>query len=121
MSTRRRLLGGAGLAVSLVAGAVLIAYPSRQKPEPPGRVSLATAWPGAQRADIPGNLPDGPVYHPELFLDARTSVGTAPSPDATAMRLVVRGADGSLRELRRRPLDRDPEFGATAASGGDLV
>ncbi|BCJ48995.1 hypothetical protein Asp14428_04700 [Actinoplanes sp. NBRC 14428] len=84
-------------------------------------MSLATAWPDAQRADLPGNVPDGPIYHPELFLDARTSVGTAPSPDGAAVRLVLRAADGSLRELRRRPIASRPEFGTLAVAGTDLV
>ncbi|MEU8614542.1 hypothetical protein AB0C29_41805, partial [Actinoplanes sp. NPDC048791] len=82
---------------------------------------LAAAWPQAQRADLPGNLRDGPIYHPGLFLDARTSVGTAPSPDGTAERLLVRNADETVRELRRRPLSGNPEFGAFTITGDDLV
>ena len=112
----------AGLAVALAAGTALLVYaPGKPAPAPAARVALAAAWPGAQRADLPGNLRDGPIYHPGIFLDARTSVGTAPSPDGAAERLLVRNADGSVRELRRRPLPSSPEFGTFAVSGDDLV
>ncbi|MEV4705067.1 hypothetical protein [Actinoplanes sp. NPDC049316] len=119
---RLRGLGGAGLLVALVAGGALLAYPMNDdKPAPPGRVGLATAWPDAQRAQFPGNVPDGPIYHPLAFLDAHASVGTAAAPDGAHERLVLRAADGSIRELRRRPLESRPEFGTMAVSGDDLV
>jgi hypothetical protein len=118
----RKLPALAGLTVAVVAGGALLAYgPEREKPAPPARVAVDAAWPGAQRADLPGNLTDGPIFQPGIFLDARTGVGTAPSPDGTAERLVLRAADGGVRELRRRPLSSNPEFGAFAASGDDLV
>nr|BFE71468.1 hypothetical protein GCM10020092_047690 [Actinoplanes digitatis] len=56
-----------------------------------------------------------------MFLDARTAAGTAPTPDGTAVRLLVRGPDGSVRELRRLPLESNPEFGNLTADGDDLV
>ncbi|MFI5493997.1 hypothetical protein [Actinoplanes sp. NPDC051859] len=124
MSGPRRLRRPAGvaLAIALVAGGLLVAYPQKSpQTAPPARLGLTTAWPHAARADIPGNLSDGPVYHPLLFLDAQVSVGTAPSPDGTSSRLVLRAADGSVRELRRRPLDSLPEFGTLAVAGTDLV
>jgi hypothetical protein len=112
----------AALIVALAAGVALLVYaPGDSKPKPAARVALAAAWPGAQRADLPGNLSDGPIYHPGIFLDARTSIGTAPSPDGTAQRLLVRNADGSVRELRRRPMPGNPEFSAFAVNGDDLV
>jgi hypothetical protein len=118
----RKLPALAALTVALVAGGALLAYgPDEPKPAPGERVALAAAWPGAQRADLRGNLPDGPIFHPGIFLDARTAVGTAPSPDGTAERLVLRAADDSIRELRRRPLAAAPEFGAFAIGGDDLV
>jgi hypothetical protein len=115
-----RARAGAGVIVALAAGAALLAYPSHQekKAAPAGRVPLAAAWPQAQRADLPGNLRDGPLFQPELFLDARTAIGTAPSPDGTAVRLLVRNPDDSIRELRRRPLATNPEFSNLAVSGG---
>ena len=112
----------AALTVALVAGGALLAYgPDEPAPPPAARVALATAWPGAHRADLRGNLADGPIFHPGLFLDARSSIGTAPSPDGRAERLVLRAADDSIRELRRRPLSANPEFGAFAVAGDDLV
>ena len=118
----RRLRALAGLGVALAAGAALLVYaPDDPPPSPATRVTAAVAWPGAQRADLPGNLPDGPIYHPGIFLDARTSVGTAPTPDGESERLLVRGADAVIRELRRRPLATNPEFGAFAVSGDDLA
>jgi hypothetical protein len=118
----RKLPTLAALTVALVAGGALLAYgPDEPAPAPTARAPLAEAWPRAQRADLRGNLPDGPIFHPGIFLDARTSVGTAPSPDGSAERLVLRAPDDSIRELRRRPLATDPEFAAFAVSGDDLV
>ncbi len=31
---------------------------------------------------MPGNPPDGPIFRPGIFLDARTAAGTAPSRTA---------------------------------------
>jgi hypothetical protein len=123
MTVTRGKAGAAGLAVSLAAAAGLLLLSPRgdDEPEPPARAALTSVWPDAQRADIPGNLPDGPVYHPGLFLDARTSVGTAPAPDGTSMRLLVRAADGALRELRRLPLSGNPTFDNFTAAGGEVV
>jgi hypothetical protein len=92
------------VAVALAAGAALLLPPARPPAgrPPPGRAPATAAWPKAQRADIPGNLADGPIFTPALFLDARTAAGTAPSPDARTLRLLIRAGDGTLRELRRR-------------------
>lgn len=116
-------LGAFGLAVALAAaaGLLLLAPHGDDEPAPPARAALTSVWPDAQRADTPGNLPDGPVYHPGLFTDARTSIGTAPTPDGTAMRLLVRGADGALRELRRLPLAGNPTFDNFTAAGGEVA
>lgn len=112
----------AGLIASLVAGGALLTYgPQQGKPAPAGRAPLTSIWPQAQRADIPGNLNDGPVFHPGIFLNARTSVGTAPSPDGSVVRLLIRNGDGTVRELRRRALDAVPEFGTMTVAGNDLV
>ncbi|AGL17394.1 hypothetical protein [Actinoplanes sp. N902-109] len=117
-----RRSGWAGLAVAVAAAGLLVTAPGRQDPPAPAqRVALDQAWPGAQRAELRGNLPDGPVFHPETFLDARTAVGTAPSSDGTSLRLLLHTAGGQPRELRRRPLAGSPEFGTVTVAGNDLV
>jgi hypothetical protein len=117
----RRRLGAIGLVVALAAaGALMFRMPHRDQPAPAGRVSAAVAWPRAQRADMPGNLPDGPVFNPGYFFDAHTVVGTAPSPDGASVRLLYRSGS-ALRELRRLPLDGSPEFGNFTAAGDELV
>jgi hypothetical protein len=112
----------AGLAVALAAGAGLLFLPAdSDDPAPAERASLASTWPGAARAELPGYTPDGPVFQPGAFLDARTAIGTAPSADARSLRLLLRRADGELRELRRLPLDRNPVFDSFTVAGGDVV
>jgi hypothetical protein len=120
---RRRRAAVIGLAVALAAGAGLLFLPTPgDEPDAPaGPVPMASAWPKAQRADLPGNVPDGPVFQPGLFLDARTVIGTAPSADAESLRLLLRRADGTLDELRRLPLEDDPAFDSFAVSGRDVV
>jgi hypothetical protein len=117
---RRGQIGGlVGLAVALAAARALIALPST-RPGPAGQPSPLTVervWPKAQRADLPAGLPDGPAFSPVFFLDARTSLGTAPSPDGTQLRLVLRAADGAARELRRLPIASTPQYGGFALSG----
>ena len=73
----------------------------------------ATLQPGVTAA----RLADGAIYTPLLYLDAGTSVGTAPSADGTAERLLLRGA-AAPRELRSVPKDRFPQWlGLTAEDG----
>lgn len=109
------------LIVALAAGAVLLWSSPHHDAAPPARATATTAWPRAQRADLPAHLADGPLYQPLMFLDARVSVGTAPSPDGTGLRLVLRGADGAVREMRRLPLDDDPAYDHVAVAGDELV
>jgi hypothetical protein len=84
-------------------------------------VSAALAWPRAQRGSFPADLPDGTAYTPAWFVNARTSIGTAPSRDGHWLRLVVRKADGSLRQLRRLSTGDDPAFRAVTVSGDVVV
>jgi hypothetical protein len=120
---RGRLSAALAVAAALFAGGILLVAdpPGKSAPQPRGRLTVAQAWPGARRADIDPALPDGPLFTPQLFLDARTAIGTAPTPDGASTRLLLRAADGSLRELRRVPLDGNPQFGAFAAEGDDIV
>jgi hypothetical protein len=117
-----RIRWAGALVVALAAGAaLLLTGPDRDDPAPAARAPLATAWPRAERAELPGNLPDGPIFQPGIFLDARTAVGTAPSPDGGSVRLLRRGADGDLREWRRVPLDGSPLFDNFATDGDRVV
>jgi hypothetical protein len=119
---RGRVAASLGLLAALAAGGVLLSVSPDDPPAPPpGRVGVAAAWPKAQLADIPGNLADGPVFQPVFFTDARTAVGTAPSPDGTQLRLLVRSADGSIRELRRMPIDAGSQFAAFTPDGDRLA
>lgn len=110
-----------GLVAALVAAAVLVALPPAgpgpASGPPPALAGIEEVWPGAQRAEIPANLADGPAYSPGFFLDVRQSIGTAPSPDGRFLRLVHRAGDGTVRELRRLPIDRAPQFGGFTRSG----
>jgi hypothetical protein len=111
------------LAVTLVAGAALLfGAPARSgEPQP---LSAGAAWPNAERGSVPSHLDDGSAYTPGLFLDARTSAGTARTADNRFLRLIIVGTGGAERterELRRVPsADRGP-FNALASSGDTLV
>ncbi|MEU7908774.1 hypothetical protein [Actinoplanes sp. NPDC049118] len=88
---------------------------------PTALVSAATAWPQAERGTVQPRLADGTEYKPGIFLDARTSAGTAETPDGRFLRLVLLGAGDSVRELRRLPRPRHPSFQTFAVAGDELV
>jgi hypothetical protein len=66
-------------------------------------------------------LPDRTTFTPLLCLDARTAVGTAPSPDGVWLRLVERRPDGSSRQLQQVPSARYPTFHNVTADGQVLA
>ena len=101
-----------GLVAALAAAAFLILLPQREDPAP-----TTPAVSRAQRAQFAGNLADGPIFTPGLFLDARSAIGTSPSPAGDQLRLVARAADGSFAELRRRPFALIPLFDSFATDG----
>jgi hypothetical protein len=110
------------LSVALVAGAVLLLAPSGTRTPPPRPpVTAAVAWPHAQGAAVSATSADGAPYQPLLFLDARTSVGTAPSRDGAFQMLVWRSAAGLVRPLRRLPSRDEPSFAELAADGRALA
>jgi hypothetical protein len=119
---RRRALTGIALVVALAAGSFLLfGTPGTPGPKQlPTRTTLSAAWPDAKRADIPAGLSDGPLFNPSLFLDATTAVGTAPTPGGDQTRLLLRGSDGTLRELRRVSLDGNPQFEAFTATADQI-
>jgi hypothetical protein len=110
----------AGLGVALAASGALIWAPSPAPPPPPPPTA-GQAWPDAQKGTLPADLPDGTAFDPGLFLDVRTSVGSAPTRDRRHRRLVIRGPGDALRELRRLPVSRNPSFLSLTVAGNDLV
>jgi hypothetical protein len=116
---RPRLLA---LITALAAGGALLAMPSAgSSTPPPALVSAVAAWPQAQRGTVQPRLPDGTEYRPGIFRDARTSIGTADTTDGRQLRLLLRGADDSVREIRRLPRDRHPSFQSFTIDGDLLV
>jgi hypothetical protein len=110
------------LGAALVATAVLLViYPAHQAPPGDQPVPATAAWPHAQGATIGTVLPDGTPYQPRFFLDAQTSVGTAPDAGRRFMRLIVRSGDSSLRQLRSLPLQDMPFFGGFTVSDDVLA
>ncbi|GLW33809.1 hypothetical protein [Actinoplanes regularis] len=109
-----------GLGVALAAGSALLFGAPAQSGEPQP-LALTTAWPNAQRGSVPSKLPDGGEYSPGLFLDARTSIGTAQSQDGKTLRLVIRDGDGRLRELRKVAAEHRAPFAGLTTSGDTLV
>ncbi len=112
--------GAAALAVAVTAGLSLVVLSPTgddAAPAPAGPVTVAAEWPGAARAELPGSLPDGPSYQPVYLLAAGDAIGTAPTPDASALRLVRRAPDGTLTELHRERLARNPVYGGYVHAG----
>jgi hypothetical protein len=111
-----------GLLLALgAAGALLVATPDRPPPPKPPPPGVKAVWPHAQRADLPGMLPDGVAYTPAYFVDGRVSAGTALDPAGKTVRLVMRAADGSVRVLRRLPVAAGPRYDAFTRVGSRLV
>lgn len=119
-AARTGTLAGLAVAVTAAAALVIAGPPRGDAGPPPGNLTVAAAWPGVRRADFDPALPDGPLFSPLRFLDLGAAVGTAPTPDARAVRLGVRDPAG-FRELRRIPLDENPQIEAVTAAGDDLV
>lgn len=117
---RRQLVG---LAAALAAGGVLLSLPGAGPDPTPGpKVStIAQVWPDVRPVEIPASLADGPAYSPVYFLDTTSSVGTSPSPDGTQLRLVLRVADGAVRELRRLPIADAPQYTGFARDGNQFA
>ncbi len=118
---RRGWFGLAGLAVALVAGAVLLWQGPAKPPAAAGPLTLERVWPAAKPVTYPGQLPDGTGYLPLHQLDTGTSVGIAPSVEGTQVRLVLRRSDGGIREMRTVPQNRNPQFGGFTSGSGQLV
>jgi hypothetical protein len=117
-----RLKAKLGLVTALAMSGILLVTPAvGHKPKPAGPVPAAAAWPNAKRGVILANLPDGTAYQPGIFLDARTSIGTALSRDGRFQRLVMFGPGTAVRQLRRLPAAGNPSFPAFTVTGSTLV
>jgi len=120
--------GQTGLLIALVMAVVYVALPAPRRasqsgptPAAAGPVALASAWRSAGPSAAPGLLPDGTAFTPQLYTDARTSVGTAPSPDGSAVRLLLRVGDGAPKELHRVATGLNPQFTGFVATGNEVV
>ncbi len=108
------------LAAALASSGLLLGLPAAGPARDETPAPVAVAWPTAQRAALPATLPDGTAYQPIFFQDARTSVGTAPSPDGKQLRLLVR-TEARVRVLRSLPDAVNPSFQAVTGSGTTLA
>jgi hypothetical protein len=113
------------LAAAVVIAAWLILAPitnrsSRTGPATEAAAPLAKVWPAARQATSPGRLTDGADYAPVRYLTPDVSVGTAPTPDGGALRLLLREAGGATRELRRLAADQAPQFAAVTVDGDSV-
>lgn len=123
-----RLIRGAALVVAIgVTGWLLAmkppapsttAQPANATPSTPP--TLNQTWPKAATTTIDGQLPDGTAYLAWLYVTADVSVGTAPTPDNSAQRVLLRVGNGAPRELRRVTAKRYPQFLGFIADGDDV-
>jgi hypothetical protein len=115
------------LVVALVAAGVFLAGspPQRATSSSAGIAQplpgLAQTWPDAHPSDTPGLLADGAAYTPLLYLDPKTSVGSALTPDKASVRILLRTGDSQSRELHRVAANRNPQFAGFVSSGDDVI
>ena len=110
------------LAVTLAIAGVLLSLPQPgAQSAPPGPPTLATVWKHAKPSSAPAQLADGTQFSPLLYIDEQTALGTAPTRDGAAIRLLLRSGRGEPTELRRVPVSRNPQFQGFTSSGDDAV
>ena len=124
---REPVAGVVALVLAVVAGGFLLFLPrstpakNTAQPEPQSApLTLAEAWPNAKVVSYPDRLADGTQLSPRLHIDADTIVGTAPTPDTSAIRLIIRTPAGES-EVHRLSKDVYPEFAGFTISGDTLV
>jgi hypothetical protein len=117
------------LVVAILAGGALLFAPlSRPRPGQaatpdavaPGAVPLAQVWPDAKPSSYPAPLSDGTQFSPVLHIDQDTVVGTAPTRDGKAVRVLLR-TPRRVVEVRRLARDVIPQFAGFTTSGDTLV
>ncbi len=106
-----------GLAVALAAAGILLGLPW---PHPPGTDwTLAEAYPGVRPVGVPGMVDGGWAYTPMVFMDARTSAGTAVSGRRERLVVLIDGA--VVRVLRDLDRALAPQFSGVTVAGRNLV
>ena len=124
-SRARSILELSALLVAIIGVVLLLTLPGGPKGRDQSTAttvrlpSLAEIWPGVSPVSQLATLADSTPYTPQLYLTASTSVGTAPTRDGTAVRVLLRDTSGA-RELRRVEADQYPQFAGFTASGDDL-
>ncbi len=117
-----RWLVAALAAVLLIgAGTVALLRSGPDGSEAATGVPLADLWPQATPVTFPADLAGGPAYRLEYVLDGGDTLGTSPDPDGTHQRLVLRHADGEVRQLRRLPVDRSPGYSGFTRDGAEVA
>jgi hypothetical protein len=117
--TPLRIGGVAGLIVALAAAFRLLLLP---QPHAPGTDwTLKEAYPKASVVDVPGYVDGDWAYQPLLFLDARTSLGTAIPSSGGQTSLVILGADGKTRTVRTLGETEAPQFGGFTVGDGRIA
>jgi len=127
---RRTVVGAVALVAALGAGAWLLGQPtpdprsagSGAAPPTAAAPAVTEVYPGAKlSAGLPGALPDGTVFVPELYLSTEVAAGIAMTADGAHTRMLLRGPDGATTELRRLSTAADGRFEGFAAHGDVLV
>lgn len=99
----------------------ILLLPKLQHSADQGPLTLKKAWPKATIGALPTAMPDGPLLDPVYLLGDGTIIGTAPTPDGTASRLVVHPPHGAPRTVKTVPLDVDPLYAGVTTSGDTMV
>lgn len=111
------------LVVALVAGTLLVILPPGTSVVPaatPTPTALTDVWPNATVVGYAGRLDDGTQFRPRLQIDSGSAVGTAPTSDGTATRILVRTAT-TVTEIHRVSRDLFPELAGFTTSGDTVV
>jgi hypothetical protein len=104
-----RIASLGALAVALLAAGYLLALPEQTQAK------------AAEPSSAAGLLPDHTAYQPGIYFDANTALGTAPSPDGGAIRLLSRTGSDTPKELHRLPTNQNPQFNGFVAAGDQVV
>lgn len=112
------------LLVALAPIGYALTLPEPQRPAGAAPVvapmTVRPTWSGPAPVARAAALPDGTAYTPRLYLGVNDSVGVAPTPDRSALRVLARTGD-RVAELHRVAAAEGPQFDAFVASGDTVV